>query len=256
VSPKTFVISGGASGIGAAVTDLLQARGERVIVVDLRKGDVLADLSTESGCQHAIDALKRLAPEGLDGLIPCAGLGPHVTPVELIPRVNFFAATRLITGLHPLLKQKGGAVVVISSNSASLPGYHADYLQALAREDEPLATEIIAGLDGQSAYGGSKYALTVWMRKQAPAYMAEGIRMNAVAPGITHTAMTDGVFQDQQWGEAIRQFSDMTPCGRMATPEDIAHCILFLLDPVSAFVCGAVLFADGGTDALLRPDSF
>jgi len=253
---KIYTITGGATGIGAALKQKLRDRGDVVIVVDIKDADIIADLSTDAGRNQAIAGIMERAPGGLDGFIPCAGLGPSVKPCDLITRVNFFGAVSLIQGLQPLLKMRKGSVVAISSNSASLPGHNKDYVKALLAEDETLACKIIAGFDGQSAYGGSKYALAVWMRKHAPLFMKDGVRMNAVAPGITQTAMTDQVFRDPTWGDAIRQFNDLTPCGSMASPDMIAAAILFLLDPVSEFVCGSVLFVDGGTDALLRPETF
>jgi len=251
-----YVITGGATGIGAAVKEKLRARGDTVIVVDIKDADIVADLATPAGRMAAIQAIKERAPEGLDGLIPCAGLGPSVKPYDLITRVNFFGVVTLVEELKPLLQQRKGTVVLISSNSAALPGHNKDYVKALLDRNEARACEVIIDFDGQTAYGGSKYALAVWMRKQAPTFMKDGVRMNAVAPGITRTAMTDGVFKDPTWGDAIRQFNEITPCGSMASPDMIAASILFLLDPVSAFVCGSVLFVDGGTDALLRPETF
>jgi len=255
-TPGIYVVSGGATGIGAAVKQKLLARGDNVIVIDIKDADIPADLSSVDGRQYALERILHMAPEGIDGLIPCAGLGPHVKPVELITRVNFFGSVSLIQGLRPLLEKRKGCVVAISSNSASLPGYPPDYIKALLSLNEADACQTIATLDGQSAYGGSKYALAVWMRQQSSAFMRSGVRINAVAPGITRSAMTDGVFQDPVWGEAIRQFNEITPCGEMATPDMIADAILFLLDPASRFICGSVLFVDGGTDALLRPDNF
>lgn len=253
---KTYVVTGGATGIGAAVSNKLRERGQRVIVVDIQAADIVADLSTVAGRQQAMDGIGPLAAAGLEGLVVCAGLGPHVKPVTAIPRVNFFGAVTLVQGLMPLLEKRQGAVVTISSNSAALPGRNEAYVKALLADKENEACEIISALDGQTAYGGSKYALALWTRKQAPDAMRAGVRMNAVAPGITRTAMTDGVFQDVTWGKAIQQFNAMTPCGKMATPEMVADAILFLLDPAAEFICGSVLFVDGGTDALLRPDSF
>ena len=236
--------------------DLGESFAPKDIVVDIKDADIIADLSSNSGRAAAIAAIGTKAPDGLDGLIPCAGLGPSVKSYDLIARVNFFGVVALIEGLKPLLQKRKGTAVVISSNSAALPGHNKDYVKALLDKNEARACEIIAGFDGQSAYGGSKYALAVWVRKQAPLFMKEGVRMNAVAPGITQTAMTDQVFKDPTWGDAIRQFNEITPCGSMASPDMIAATILFLLDPVSVFVCGSVLFVDGGTDALLRPEAF
>lgn len=253
---KQYVVSGGASGIGAALVQQLRARGDRVIIVDVREGDVVADLSTAAGIESALAQIHKLAAGGLDGLVPCAGLGPHTRPATLITQVNYFGSVRLLEGLRPLLEARRGTAVLVSSNSAALPGRNEAYVKALLAGDEPAACRIIESLDGQTAYGGSKFALALWMRKQAPGWMRAGVRLNAVAPGITRTAMTDGVFGDPQWGKAIQQFNAMTPSGLMASPDMIADAILFLLDPVSQFVCGSVLFVDGGTDALLRPEGF
>ena len=69
-------------------------------------------------------------------------------------------------------------------------------------------------------------------------------------------ALTDKVFADEQYGQAMRDFQQILPYGEMASPDMIAEAMLFLLDPASRFVCGSVLFVDGGHDALLRPDEF
>lgn len=253
---RRYAITGAANGIGAAVVHQLKARGDEVITIDIKQADIIADLSTVEGRQQAVAGLQGRAQSGLDGLVPCAGLGPSVKPFDLITRVNFFGTTALVEGARPLLERRRGRVVLVSSNSAPM-GHHKEYVKALLTGNEAEACQLIAGLDGQTAYGGAKYALAVWMRRQAPGYMKEsGVALNAVAPGITRTAMTDGVFADATWGDAIRQFSDLTPCGTMATPEMIANAIVFLLDPAAAFVCGSVLFVDGGTDALLRPEQF
>jgi NAD(P)-dependent dehydrogenase (short-subunit alcohol dehydrogenase family) len=94
------------------------------------------------------------------------------------------------------------------------------------------------------------------MRRKSPALMGEGVRMNAVAPGMTETPLTDKVFADKDFSAAMLEFEKSIPYGEMATPDMIADTMLFLLDPVSRYVCGAVLFVDGGHDALLRADQF
>ena len=73
----TYAVTGGASGIGAAICRRLNNDGHRVIVVDLAEGDIQADLLDLSGRQKAIDGIRSLAGDGLDGFIPCAGLGPR-----------------------------------------------------------------------------------------------------------------------------------------------------------------------------------
>ncbi len=105
---KLYAITGGATGIGAALKEKLRKRGDTVIVVDIKDGDVIADLSTSEGRDKAIEGIKQKAPQGLDGFIPCAGLGPSVKPYDLITRVNFFGAVATIQGLKPLCTVRRG----------------------------------------------------------------------------------------------------------------------------------------------------
>jgi len=151
----------------------LRARGDAVIVVDIHQADIVADLSTTGRPTGGCFRVARTAPDGLDGFIPCAGLGPSVQPPERIARVNFFGAVSLTEGLKSLLAKRRGAVVVISSNSAALPGQNKAYVRALLDGNEPEACRLIATENGQTAYGGSKQALAIWMRRRAPGYMQE-----------------------------------------------------------------------------------
>ncbi len=253
---KVFAMTGGATGIGAALKETLRARGDQVIVVDLKDADIDADLSTEEGRTKAISGIKQLAPQGLDGFVACAGLPPVAQPLSLITRVNYFGATVLIEALVDLVAMKKGAIVVVSSNSTTLPGLNEEHIETLLSGDEDKACALVETLDGHNAYAGSKNALTRWMRRNAPTFMEKGARMNAVAPGMTITPMTNRVLADENYGPAMRDFSKTIPYGEMASPDMIADSMLFLLDPASRFVCGSVLFVDGGQDALLRADAF
>ena len=93
------------------------------------------------------------------------------------------------------------------------------------------------------------------MRRNCPAYAAAGVRMNAVAPGYIETPMTAVVAENPEYGESIRAFKASIPLGRAGEPEDIAHLVEFLLSPQAEFICGSMIFADGGHDAQFRPDS-
>src|SRR5262249_53572853 len=110
--------------------------------------------------------------------------------------------------------------------------------------------------DGPGVYGGAKLALARWVRRQAPtaSWAGSQVRLNAVAPGATRTPMLEDGLAHPVLGSAIRQFP--IPLGGFGTPEDVAGAIAFLLGPDAAFCCGTILFADGGTDALLRGDRF
>jgi NAD(P)-dependent dehydrogenase (short-subunit alcohol dehydrogenase family) len=193
------------------------------------------------------------ATEGLDGFVPCAGLAGHVPDRALVASLNFFGSTVLVEGLKDLLVLRKGAVVLISSNSAPMPTDDG-FVAALLEGDEAKAREIAQRIEGQPVYGGSKRALAFWMRRVAPGYARDGVRMNAIAPGYTQTPMTAAVEKDPVYGEAIRQFMASIPVGRPGQPDDIADAAEFLLSPKAAFICGSVLFVDGGHDAMLRSD--
>jgi NAD(P)-dependent dehydrogenase (short-subunit alcohol dehydrogenase family) len=249
-----YALTGGATGIGAALKEQLRERGDQVIVVDIKEGDVIADLSTVEGRQAAIDGVRALAPDGLDGFIPCAGLGSHIKPPSLIAQVNYFAVIATIEGLRDLVAKKGGSILLVSSNSAPMIENDNPYVMAALEGDEEKALTAVS--DGHTGYAGSKRAITIWMRRNVAEYAKGGVRMNAIAPGITATPMTDEISKDEEFGEAIKMFAEMTPVGGSAEPEQIATAMRFLLSEEANFICGAVLFVDGGTDAMIRPDTF
>jgi NAD(P)-dependent dehydrogenase (short-subunit alcohol dehydrogenase family) len=252
---KTYAMTGGASGIGAAIKQSLLDAGHQLIVVDIANADIEADLSFKSGRQSAVDAIINSAPEGLDGFIACAGVGSHIPNLPLIANVNYFGTTELVAGLRESLAQKGGAVVLISSNSAPMDT-NPDYVEALLSADQTAVETALKSMQGQTAYSGSKQAVARWMRRHTAEYAAQGIRMNAVAPGYTETPMTAAVKDDPNYGDAIRQFVASIPVGRPGAPEDMAKAVSFLFSEDAAFICGSVLFVDGGHDAMMRPDQF
>jgi NAD(P)-dependent dehydrogenase (short-subunit alcohol dehydrogenase family) len=253
---RTYAITGGATGIGAELKRQLLAAGHRVISVDIKEGDVIADLSTGPGRQAAVDGVRALAPEGLDGFIPCAGLPPVAKPLSLITRVNYFAVVATVEGLRDLLEKKKGTVLFVSSNSAPMVGADDVYVQACLAGDEEAACTHIEGRDGHTAYAGSKRAVTMWMRRHVVDYAAAGVRLNAVAPGITMTPLAERVFADAELGPVMKQFGEMVPVGHTAQPVQIANVMRFMLSAEADNVCGAVFFVDGGSDAMLRPDDF
>lgn len=253
---RTYAITGGATGIGAELKRQLLAAGHRVISVDIKEGDVIADLSTLAGRQAAVEGVRGLAPDGLDGLIPCAGLPPVARPLSLIPQVNYFAVVAMVEGLRALLEKKQGSVLFVSSNSAPMIKGDDSYIQSCLAGQEEAACAEIETRDGHSAYAGSKRAVTVWMRRHVVDYAAAGVRLNAVAPGITMTPLTERVYADPELGAVMKEFGDMVPVGKTAQPADIANVMRFMLSDEASYLCGSVFFVDGGSDAMLRPDDF
>jgi NAD(P)-dependent dehydrogenase (short-subunit alcohol dehydrogenase family) len=252
---KTYAVTGAASGIGAAVKQQLVNEGHAVISIDIADADVMANLATHQGREAAIEAVAAMARDGLDGFVACAGVGTHIENRELIPSVNYFGAIALVEGLRDLLARRGGAVVLISSNSAPMDT-DANYVDALLAADEATARTLAVEIQGQSAYSGSKQALTRWMRRNNADYASKGIRMNAIGPGYTRTAMSAAVEDDPVYGPAIKEFVATIPLKRPGQPEDMAQATSFLLGDSASFISGSMLFVDGGHDALFRPDSF
>lgn len=251
-----YVLTGGATGIGAALKAQLLGAGHQVYLVDIQGGDFTADLADVVQRDAAVAAIKQAFPDGIDGFIPCAGLGPSVRPLSLITQVNYFAVRAMTEALLPEVEKCRGSVVIIASNSASMPGLNKEYIELLHAGNEQAACALIDTLDGHNAYAGSKYAITRWMREINAEWAARGVRINAVAPGITQTPLTDKVMQDAQLGQVMKDFGDSVPLGRLGQPEDIANVINFLLSDKASFVSGAVFFVDGGHDAMLRPNRF
>lgn len=251
----TYVITGGASGIGAAIAEQLKNEGHEVLTVDIKDADIVADLSTSEGRQGAIRAIQESTESGIKGLITCAGLGSHVPDKSLITRVNYFGSVELIEGLRDHLGANNADVLLVSSNSAPMQTNPVFIEQLLAGDlDDACATA--ESMEGQPVYSGTKQAVTIWMRRNAAAYAAAGVRMNAIGPGYTRTPLSAAVEDDPTYGEAIKQFIASIPVGRPGIPQDMADAASFLLGERASFICGAMLFVDGGHDAMMRPDQF
>lgn len=250
-----YAMTGGATGIGAELRRQLLDRGDQVISVDIREGDIIADLSTGEGRAAAIAGICERAPAGLDGFIPCAGLPPVARPLSLIASVNFFAVVELVEGLRDLVGLRRGTVLIVSSNSAPMVPGDDPFVQACLSGDEAAALAHVETRDGHVAYAGSKRAITRWMRGKVVDYARAGVRLNAVAPGITRTPLSEQVMSDEELGPAMQQFGDMTPWGGTAQPAQIANVMRFMLSPESDFMCGSTVFVDGGSDAMMRPDA-
>jgi NAD(P)-dependent dehydrogenase (short-subunit alcohol dehydrogenase family) len=250
---RTIAVTGSGSGIGAAVSRRFERSGLRVIGVDLRDTSVIADLSGSTGRAQAIAAVTELSGARLDGLVLCAGLGPQTQPTEMIVRVNFFGAIDVLDGMLPLLGAgEAPAAVVIASNSAGITPVHEELLGLLLEGDEDKACACSAGVHGATVYGMTKLALTRAMRRRVGAWGDAGVRLNAVAPGPVDTPLLAGGLEDPVFGPLIEALP--VPMGRRGNPAEIAAAVGFLLDPANSYIHGSVLFVDGGSDALLRPD--
>lgn len=257
----TYVISGSASGMGAATRRRLEAAGHRVIGIDLRDAEVIADLGTVEGRAGAVAAVTDAAGGVLDGAVSAAGLGPPVAG-GLIARVNFFGSRALLEGLRPALAASGAAQVVQfgSNSSTTTPNLPDDLIAAYLDGREEDAVAIIETVDPvfapAVAYGGSKLAITRWCRRAAVTepWVGEGIRLNVIAPGPVDTPLLRAGQADEVYGPLMDAFP--VPVPETPQADDLATWVEFLLSPAARFACGSVVYVDGGTDALTRPDDW
>ncbi|RCW44588.1 NAD(P)-dependent dehydrogenase (short-subunit alcohol dehydrogenase family) [Halopolyspora algeriensis] len=251
----TIAVTGSASGIGAATVRRLADRGHRVIGIDLKDSEVQCDLGTAEGRTNAIERIGELCEGRLDGLVTCAGLaGTSTRPGSDLVSVNYFGTVALLEGLHGTLAAAAQpAVVCLSSNSTTCqPNWPTEVAEACLAGDEPRARALAEEHGGVATYPATKAAIAWYVRTCAPTpeWAGSGIRLNAIAPGFIDTAMTAEVRADPQLGEFVDAFP--TPRGNPGAATEIAALAEFLLGDDAGLLHGSVVYADGGTDAMLR----
>jgi NAD(P)-dependent dehydrogenase (short-subunit alcohol dehydrogenase family) len=249
---RTIVVTGSASGIGAAARAYLEERGARVIGVDLRDADVTVDLGSRAGRRDLVEAVRGLAPLGIDGIVANAGVNrPDADTI----RINYFGAVATLEGLRPLLRGPAPRAVLVASR-AVLQHVADDLVEACLAGDEERAAELadaLADEDKQLLYASSKRAVARWMRRAAPtaAWAGAGIPLNAVGPGGVLTAMI-AHRSPEEHARMLRKYP--MPLGGQAAPEELAPVIGWFLSPENTRVTGQLLFVDGGGETLLRGD--
>ncbi|GAB3139090.1 SDR family oxidoreductase [Micromonospora sonneratiae] len=256
----TYAVTGAASGMGRATAERLRGDGHTVIGVDLRDVEVVADLSTPQGrTAAAAEVLDRVGGR-LDGAVCAAGLGGIPGREGTVQQVNYFGVVDLLEAWQPALAAAGNSkVVVFGSNSVTLtPMVPESAVQALLDRDPDKALQVVEGFGKGAApfaYASSKLAVTRWARRSAisPQWAGVGIRLNVLAPGIISTPLLEEQIARGE-KEAVEQLP--VPIGGRGNPADVGEWVAFMLSPAADFLCGSVIFLDGGSDAYFRTDDW
>lgn len=235
--PVTVVL-GATGGIGAATVRRLAERGHRLHLL-ARDGDALATLAAEVGAAGTgiVDARDVTAVDSavaavasaegrIDGAVALVGsllLKPaHLTSVEEwgeVLAVNLTSAFALVRAAAPRMRGTGGSIVLMST--------------AIVR----------TGMANHEAIAAAKGGVEGLVRAAAASYASSGVRVNAVAPGLTRTPLTARLTGSPEQLEASTRLHAL---GRVGEPEDVAGAVAWLLDPTVTWVTGQVLAVDGG----------
>jgi NAD(P)-dependent dehydrogenase (short-subunit alcohol dehydrogenase family) len=237
------IVTGGASGIGAAVTSHLREQGADVVVLDRSPGDadparfVHADLSIAEQVNVAVDEAARILG-GIDVLINNAGIGATGDVTEAsedewtaLWSVNVVGIARTTKAALPYLKMSSRAAIV---NTASIVA--------------------AIGVPKRAVYAATKGAVVSLTYSMAADFAEFGIRVNAVAPGTADTPWVGRLLDAADDPEAERAaLQARQPSGRLVRADEVALAIAYLAHPSSASTNGTVLFVDGGMERLRIP---
>ncbi|WP_233854750.1 SDR family NAD(P)-dependent oxidoreductase [Paraburkholderia sp. HD33-4] len=228
---KTALVTGGLSGIGAAIANALAQLGAHTVAAGLPLPDgapdmlnreiprVTLDVRSGDAVTDAVNAFERL-----DIVVNCAGVISRVEEhrldvFERVMDINLNGTMRVCAAARELLKASAGCIV----NTASMLSFFGGGLVP--------------------AYSASKGAVAQLTKSLAIAYAADGVRVNAIAPGWIATPLTQALQDDDGRSQAILE---RTPLRRWGTPEEVAQVAVFLCTPAASFMTGAIVPVDGG----------
>jgi NAD(P)-dependent dehydrogenase (short-subunit alcohol dehydrogenase family) len=246
---KTAVVTGGGSGIGQEVCNVLAAQGAIVYVLDLNaehahataaaieknggKAKAIAiDVTDQAAMKKAYEAIEKIHL-----MVNCAGIS-HIgnatntseADFEKIFHVNVRGVyNSLFAGIPVMQKTGGGAIVNISSIVAKV------------------------GVADRFAYSMSKGAVHAMTLSVAKDFIKDGIRCNSISPGRVHTPFVDGFLKKNYPGQEPEMFEKLSktqPIGRMGKPVEIAHQVLYLCSDEASFITGSDYSIDGGFTTL------
>jgi 2-keto-3-deoxy-L-fuconate dehydrogenase len=233
------IVTGGASGIGAAVVELLTARGARVVVLDRDPSPegLQVDVTDDGAVRAAVQAAaERLG--GLDVVVNNAGIGAQGT-VETnddaewhrVFDVNVVGLVRVARAALPYLRESDHAAIVNTCSVAAT-----------------------AGLPQRALYSATKGAVLSLTLAMAADHLADGVRVNCVNPGTADTPWVGRLLDAAQVPAAERAALEARqPMGRLVSAREVAEAIVYLASPVAASTTGTALAVDGGMQGLRLP---
>ena len=237
---KVAIVTGGESGIGAAIVEVLTARGASVHILDLKgeRGHT-CDVTDQ---QQVIQVVEEIAATagGLDILINNAGIGfvgnlEHTTEADMdrLYAVNVRGVYNCALACVPHLRRRGGGVIL---NMASIAAS--------------------VGIADRFAYSMTKGAVLAMTYSIARDYLSAGIRCNSISPARVHTPFVDGYLRKNYPGREEELFATLSrtqPVGRMGRPEEVAGLVAYLCSDAASFITGTDYPIDGGFLKLNTP---
>lgn len=250
---RTYVVTGAASGIGAATAEKLRAAGNEVIGVDLQGSDVNADLSNDEGRQAMADAVAEKSGGKIDAIVAVAGVSV-MSPLSL--KVNYFGMVATLELLRPLLAESEAPRAVAVSSMASFQPSDPEIIEACLTKTEAEVIELAEGRSEEAQqlmYASSKNAFNRWMRQNAGSdeWAGAGIPLNAIGPGVVLTPMTTDLVGSEEGRELLEKMVPMPLNGYMPA-EACADLLVWLSSVENTHLCGQVIFIDGGSDVVMR----
>jgi NAD(P)-dependent dehydrogenase (short-subunit alcohol dehydrogenase family) len=248
MTPRTIVVTGGASGIGAATVELFEAAGDVVHVLDRRApADGRAVIECDLSQPPSIDAAVGRLPDHIDVLVNAAGVSGLRESAALVLGVNLYGPRHLTERLIPTLADGASVVNVASTAGWMWRDQIAEVSDLLAARTSSEVDEVVErlSLDGPAAYTLSKSAVIVLTAVLSQEHIGR-VRFNCVSPGVTHTPLLAEFYQSM--GNDVLVGLTARSLGRGAAPAEVADVIGFLASPGAGWVNGTDIVVDYGAE--------